>query len=158
MCYQQYPYFQVAEFQVNKTKLSQNTFKLGQTQCSLHFESQHASAECKKLSELKSSGLEKGKRTGKGKGKRVHFSSHSATRTYPSFKKGKHGGAEGKNKGNRSKRGDTLNPFKDMECSHCEKKGQPARNCYRRLNAQPTTLSQNKTIITEPDNTIAFQQ
>jgi hypothetical protein len=46
-----------------------------------------------------------------------------------------------------------------MECSHCGKKGHPARNCYKRLNAQPTTtLSQNTTIITEPANTTAFQQ
>jgi hypothetical protein len=50
------------------------------------------------------------------------------------------------------------NPFKDMECSHCGKKGHPARNCYKRLNAQLTKLSQNTTVINEPATTIAFQQ
>jgi hypothetical protein len=69
-----------------------------------------------------------------------------------------YGGGKGEDKGNRSHSGDTLSPFKDMECSHCGKKGHPARNYYKRLNAQPTALSQNTTIITEPANTIAFQQ
>ena len=101
-CYQQYPHFQVAELQMNKSKLTQNALKIGQTPCPLHPDSQHTSAECKKLRELRSSGLDKGKRTGKGKGKRTH-SSHSTPRTYPSAKKGKgYGGGKGKDKGNRS--------------------------------------------------------
>ena len=44
-----------------------------------------------------------------------------------------------------------------MECSHCGKKGHPTRNCYKRLNAATTTVSQNNTTINEP-TTIAFQQ
>ena len=44
-----------------------------------------------------------------------------------------------------------------MECSHCGKKGHPARNCYKRLNAVTNTVTQNTTTINEP-STIAFQQ
>ena len=156
-CYQQYSHFQVAELQMNKTKLTQNALKIGQTPCPLQPDSQHTSAECKKLRELRSSGPDKGKRTGKGTRNR-HNSSHSAPRTYPNPKKGKgYGGGKGKDKGQRSNKGDTPNPFKDMECSHCGKKGHPARNCYKCLNASPK-LSQNTTTITEPATTIAFQQ
>ena len=134
---------------MNKTKLSQNETLS---------DSNHTSADCKKLRELKSTGLAKGTRNGKGKGKRTN-SSHSATRTNPSFKKGKgYGGGKGKDKGNRINSGTTLNSFKDMECSHCGKKGHPARNCYKRLNATTPKLSQNTTVVNEPPTTIAFQQ
>jgi hypothetical protein len=169
-CYQQYPHFQVAELQShNKSKLSQNSLKLGQVvPCPLHPDSQHTSADCKKLRELASSTRSpypggKGKRgdKGKGKGKRA-FSPRKdgpwTPRNTNGNKKGKgYGGGKGKDKGNRTYTADTPNPFKDMECSHCGKKGHPARNCYKRLNAATTTVSQNNTTVNEP-TTIAFQQ
>jgi hypothetical protein len=168
-CYQQYPHFQVAELQShNKSKLSQNSLKLGQVPCPLHPDSQHTSAECKKLRELASTPRSpypggKGKRgdKGKGKGKRA-FSPRKygpwTPRNTNGNKKGKgYGGGKEKDKGNRTYTADTPNPYKDMECSHCGKKGHPARNCYKLLNAATTTVSQNNTTINEP-TTIAFQQ
>jgi hypothetical protein len=159
----------VAELQShNKSKLSQNALKLGQVPCPLHPDSQHTSAECKKLRELASSTRSpypggKGKRgdKGKDKGKRA-FSPRKdglwTPRNTNGNKKGKgYGGGKGKDKRNRTYTADTPNPYKDMDCSHCGKKGHPARNCYKRLNAVANTVSQNNTTINEP-TTIAFQQ
>jgi hypothetical protein len=163
-CYQQYPHFQVAELQsYNKSKLSQNSLKMGQVPCPLHPDT---SAECKKLRELKSSThspypVGKGKRSDKGKGKRA-FSPRKDSPWTPSTNNGhkkdkEYGGGKVKDEGNRTYTADTTNQYKDMECSHCGKKGHPARNCYKRLNAATNTVSQNTTTVNQP-TTIAFQQ